>query len=68
MSCVSIGENAKIEGCVLCKGAKIEGNVSLTECFVGAGYVVEKGTKMAKQNLVELDALEDDDDEDEEEE
>lgn len=67
MSGVSIGENAKIEGCVVCKGAKVEGNVSLTECFVGAGYVVAKGTKMARQNLVELDELEDDDDDHEEE-
>jgi len=67
MQGVSVGENVKIEGCVVCKGAKIEGNVSLTDCFVGGGYLVAQGTKMAKQNLVELDELEDDDEEEDEE-
>jgi translation initiation factor eIF-2B subunit gamma len=65
MEGATVGENVKLEGCVICKGAKIGDKVSLTECFVGAGYVVAEGTKMSKQNLVELDELEDGSEDDE---
>ena len=68
MEGVEVGENVSLEGCVVCKGAKIGDKVKLTECFVGAGFVVEGGTKLARQNLVELDELEDGDDVDEDEE
>jgi ADP-glucose pyrophosphorylase len=70
MDGVVVGEMAKVEDCVVCKGAKVGDKISLTACFVGAGYVVEEGTKAVRQNLVELEDLEDDDDveEDEEEE
>ena len=70
MEGVVVGEMVKVEDCVVCKGAKVGDKVSLTGCFVGAGYVVEEGTKAVRQNLVELEDLEDDDDveEDEEEE
>jgi translation initiation factor eIF-2B subunit gamma len=61
MTGVSIGENARLEGCVISRGAKIGNNVQLTECFVGAGYTVKDGTKVARQNLVELEELEEDD-------
>lgn len=67
MEGVVMGEMVKVEDCVVCKGAKLGDKVSLTNCFVGAGYVVESGTKASKQNLVELEDL-DDEDEDEEEE
>lgn len=62
--------SVKLEGCVVCRGAKIGEKVSLTECFVGAGFHVEENSKlfmnlliiakMARQNLVELEELEDD--------
>ena len=68
MEGVEVGENVSLEGCVVCKGAKIGDKVKLTECFVGAGFVVEGGIKLARQNLVELDELEDGDDVDEDEE
>ena len=64
MEGVVVGDMVKVEDCVVCKGAKLGDKVSLTACFVGAGYVVEEGTKAAKQNLVELEDLEDDDDDD----
>ena len=62
MQGVEIGENVKLEGCVICMEAKIGSKVSLTECNVGAGYKVDEGMKVAKQNLVELDELEDSED------
>jgi translation initiation factor eIF-2B subunit gamma len=65
MEGVEIGENVILEGCVLCIGAKVGTKVKLTDCFVGAGFAVEEGTKLAKQNLVELDELDDGDDDDE---
>jgi hypothetical protein len=34
-------DSVKLEGCVVCRGAKIGSKVSLIECFVGAGYYVE---------------------------
>jgi translation initiation factor eIF-2B subunit gamma len=63
MEGVEIGENGKLEGCVVCRGASIGEKVSLTECFVSAGFKVENGTKLARENLVELDELEDDEEE-----
>jgi len=68
MEGVVLGEMVKVEDCVVCKGAKLGDKVSLTECFVGAGYVVESGTKALKQNLVELEDLDDDEDGDDTEE
>ena len=65
MEGVEVGENVSLEGCVVCVGAKVGDKVKLTDCFVGAGFAVEEGTKLAKQNLVELDELEDGDDDDE---
>jgi translation initiation factor eIF-2B subunit gamma len=62
MEGVQIGENVTLEGCVVCRGAKLGDKARLTECFVGAGFHVEEGTKLARQNLVELDELEDGDD------
>jgi UDP-3-O-[3-hydroxymyristoyl] glucosamine N-acyltransferase len=68
-----INGSAKLEGCVVCRGAKIGEKVSLTDCFVGAGFHVEDNSKlfmnllisakMARQNLVELEELEDDESE-----
>jgi hypothetical protein len=34
---------------------------SLKECFVGAGYEVEEGTKVSKQNLVDVEEFSEDD-------
>jgi ADP-glucose pyrophosphorylase len=68
MEGVQIGENVTLEGCVVCREAKIGDKARLTECFIGAGYQVEEGLKLAKQNLVELDELEDGDDHEEDEE
>lgn len=62
MDGVEIGENVKLEGCVVCRGAKIGTKANLTNCNVGAGYNVEEGMKVVKQNLVELDELDDDED------
>ena len=67
MEGVVLGEMVKVENCVVCRGARLGEKVSLTDCFVGAGYVVEPGTKAAKQNLVELEDLEDNEDEEEDE-
>ena len=75
MTGVSIGENSSLEGCVVCAGAKVRDKVKLVDCMVAAGYIVEEGLKLSKQNLVQLDELEDedgvvgeDDDEDENDE
>jgi translation initiation factor eIF-2B subunit gamma len=59
MDGVVLGENVSLEGCVVCRGAKVGGEVKLVDCMVAAGYVVEEGLKLSKQNLVELDELND---------
>jgi translation initiation factor eIF-2B subunit gamma len=64
MEGVEIGENAKLEGCIICRGAKIGERVSLTECRVAGGYYVQDGTKLSKENLIQLDDLEDDEEDD----
>jgi len=61
-----LGDMVTLDGCVVCKGAKILKMCSLKECFVGAGYVVEEGSKVSKQNLVDVEEFSEDDDVDEE--
>ena len=61
-----LGDMVTLDGCVVCKGAKILKMCSLKECFVGAGYVVEEGRKVSKQNLVDVEEFSEDDDVDEE--
>jgi translation initiation factor eIF-2B subunit gamma len=68
MNDVEIGDNVKIENCVVCKGAKIGEKTSLDGCNVGAGFVVESGTKLKRENLVELDELVDNEEEEGEDE
>jgi ADP-glucose pyrophosphorylase len=67
MEGVVLGDMVTLDGCVVCKGAKIANMCSLKECFVGAGYEVEEGTKLSKQNLVDVEEFSEDDDEDEDE-
>ncbi|CAG8774635.1 785_t:CDS:2, partial [Gigaspora rosea] len=44
----------KLDGCVVCNGAKIMEKSQLKDCEVGGGYVVVSETQAKNEQLVEF--------------